>query len=457
MHTVAEEIRYVPKTCTWELTRRCASRCGHCGSSAGEARPNELSLTRALEVVAELGALGCERLTLSGGEPTLSPHWEDVASAADRHGIAVNMVTSSLIPATDLVRRAKSAGLRSIGVSLDGLENTHDGIRNREGAFASVMDLLQAARTEQLPVAAITTITKRNVAELTKLHELLYGKVYAWRVQLGAAMGRLGERPEQQIQPEQLLTLVPTLAALIETRRIAISVGDNIGYYGPYEGLLRQYRSGAADRWTGCRAGRWHLGIEADGGVKGCLSLQCSSHTEGNLARESLSDIWFRQGGFAYNRSSSVLSGFCATCQYAKLCRGGCYSMRGCDGGEENRFCYHRVATLAERTARTRLRGNPVNAIPAAVLALAAAACSSEDVYGCPWEVCGSGGGEMAEGGATQGGGSSYVGNGGGGGSSASSGGSFAGGGSSFAGSGDRGSADAAGAGVSATSKTSPD
>lgn len=377
MREIIDGIGYAPKTATWELTLACNLRCGHCGSRAGRARPSELGLDRSLEIARELASLGCRRITLSGGEPTLSPHWEAIAEEAARGGVRVNMITNAFHADRDLARRAKNAGLASLGVSIDGLEEVHDHYRGKAGLFRGILTFLDHCHAVGLPVGVVTTIQKRNRHQLHDLYELLEGRIYVWQLQIGAAMGNLADRREQ-IRPEDLLTLIPDLAALIERRGIDIRIGDNIGYYGPYEHVLRKHRSCAVDCWIGCYAGCRHVGIESDGGVKGCLSIQASTATEGNLHQSSFRDIWYRDGAFAYNRRFQVadLAGFCATCEHASVCRGGCLSMRTCEGGRENPFCYHRVATLAERSAASRRRRYvPLVLAPAALLASFGLAC----------------------------------------------------------------------------------
>src|SRR5688572_13137918 len=52
----------------WELTLRCDLACRHCGSRAGPARPDELGLPEALDLVRQLAALGVKEVTLIGGE-----------------------------------------------------------------------------------------------------------------------------------------------------------------------------------------------------------------------------------------------------------------------------------------------------------------------------------------------------------------------------------------------------
>lgn len=178
MREVVDGLGYVPKSCTWELTLACDLRCGHCGSRAGSPRANELERPRLLQIAQELADLGCRRITLSGGEPTLSKHWEAVGAAASGRGIAVNMITNAARADRELVRRARDAGLVSIAASLDGLEATHDRHRRSPGSFGRVMQLIDDCHAVGLPVGVITTLQKRNVRELEQMEVLLRGRIY---------------------------------------------------------------------------------------------------------------------------------------------------------------------------------------------------------------------------------------------------------------------------------------
>ena len=67
-----------PLTCIWEITGACNLRCLHCGSHAGERRDDELRYVECRDVAAQLAALGCEKVTLGGGEPTMNPRWHEL-------------------------------------------------------------------------------------------------------------------------------------------------------------------------------------------------------------------------------------------------------------------------------------------------------------------------------------------------------------------------------------------
>src|SRR5262249_52341561 len=133
---------------------------------------------------------------------------------------------------------------------------------------------------------------------------------------------------------------------------------NNIGYFGPHEHLLRGLGNEAV-HWTGCAAGQNVLGIEADGTIKGCPSLRTGGYAGGNVRDLALADIWNGAEEIDFGRLPWVddLWGFCRTCYYADVCRGGCTwtadSLFGRPGN--NPYCHHRVIELEKQGLRERI------------------------------------------------------------------------------------------------------
>ena len=346
-----------PRNCVWELTLACNLRCAHCGSVAGRVRQHELGTEECLRVVGELADAGCELVTLSGGEPTLRRDWDTIARAIADRGIYVNMVTNGVTrdddAARSIARRALDAGMCNVGVSVDGPPAVHDRIRG-EGTFARTERTIRTFVEEGLRVAVLTTVNRLNLPQLGVVRQIaIDAGATQWRVQLGKPMGSMAEHEDWVLAPEDLLTLVPTLARLARQRGIHLHVGDSIGYYGPHDKVLRGTGwRGRKECWKGCQAGMQAIGIEADGSVKGCLSLQArwdgrDPFVEGNLRESSLDSIWNRPGAFAYNREfrRDSLTGACAACRYGDLCRGGarCVSAAVAKSVTEDPYCWTRV------------------------------------------------------------------------------------------------------------------
>ena len=350
MIKLLKKFGYVPRLAVWELTLRCNLNCRHCGSRAGQKRSDELTTPEALKLCKDLAELRCRNLTLSGGEPLLRKDWALICSTLVDLGIKTNMVTNGKAWTRDVTSTALAVGLESAAFSIDGLEETHTYIRREPGHFRHVWKCIDDCKQKGLTASVITVVHKRNIHELDALRAMLIEHgVDRWQVQIGNPSGNLADHRDLCIQPEDVLTIVPKLAELCTLGgRPKVYPAHNIGYYGEPEEHLRD-TGGAIPFWVGCTAGCSVIGIESDGGIKGCLSLPSSMNQEdrfleGNIRDTPLRTLWNRRGAFAYNREFNVeqLSGYCAKCDYAEICRGGCSWTAFAHSGSrfENSYCY---------------------------------------------------------------------------------------------------------------------
>jgi radical SAM protein with 4Fe4S-binding SPASM domain len=163
------------------------------------------------------------------------------------------------------------------------------------------------------------------------------------------------------LQPCQVLELMPLLARLYQegaNRGLLMAVGNNIGYFGPYEHIWRGFGDERV-HWSGCVAGQTVLALEADGTVKGCPSLATVGFAGGNVRDLTLQEIWRTSKAIHFGRLRSVadLWGFCQTCYYADVCRGGCtwtsHSLLGVPGN--NSYCHYRALELQKKGLRERV------------------------------------------------------------------------------------------------------
>ena len=131
----ATDARPVPTLAVWEITLACDLGCKHCGSRAGKARPDELTTAECLDVVDQLAEIGIKEVTLIGGEAYLRDDWAQIASACTAAGMSVGITTGARNLTQARVDMAVEAGVNSISVSIDGLEQTHDAQRGPKGSF----------------------------------------------------------------------------------------------------------------------------------------------------------------------------------------------------------------------------------------------------------------------------------------------------------------------------------
>jgi radical SAM protein with 4Fe4S-binding SPASM domain len=350
-----------PFIAVWEITLRCDQACGHCGSRAGRPRQSELTTAEAIDLVAQLAELGVREVTLIGGEAYMRGDWLEILGAISRHGMLATLVTGGFGMTAAKARAAFAAGLKSASVSIDGTPATHDGLRGRPQSFLRAQTALQSLGLAGVATAVNTQINRRSVGELSQiLDTVVEARAQSWQVQLTVPMGRAADDPELILQPYELIDLFPRLAALAAAARergVQFVCGNNIGYFGPYDGTLR--RGFAAGHAQACGAGSFTMGIEADGTVKGCPSLATAAWAGGNVRTASLRSIWEAAAPMRAirERTSAELWGHCAACYYAPECRGGCTWMSDSVLGRpgNNPYCHHRALELKRQGRRERI------------------------------------------------------------------------------------------------------
>jgi len=350
-----------PIIAVWELTLRCDLACRHCGSRAGRERPDELSTEEALDLVDQMAALGTKEVTLIGGEAYLRDDWVTIAKAITARGMELTTTTGGRGMTPERARQAKEAGVQSASVSVDALEELHDQLRAVKGSWRAALEAIKNLRDVGIPVSANTQITRPALPQIEPLTEILMDAgIHSWQVSMTVPMGRAADEPALILEPFQVLEVMPMIARVkkkMQARRVRVWPGNDIGYFGPYETLLR----GTMPRghMSSCGAGRLTLGIEADGSIKGCPSLPTKDYVGGNVRDDRLQDIWERAEALRFTRErADDLWGYCAECYYGEECKGGCSWTAHVVFGRigNNPYCHHRALEHLREGLRERLR-----------------------------------------------------------------------------------------------------
>jgi len=360
-----------PSYAVWEITLACDLACHHCGSRAGRARPDELNTQQCLDLVDQMAEMGVNEVTLIGGEAYLRPDWLEIVQRIAHHKMRCGMATGGRGLTLDRALAARDAGMSAVSVSVDGLEEQHDAQRGVHGSFAAAMRAMDHITKAGMLLTGNTQINRFSLPILTEIFNTLANKgIKAWQVQLTAAMGRAADEPRFFLEPYEVLMVHPLLAKLkaeCERRKIVLWPGNNIGYFGPFESIIRGHFQ--AKYRGSCGAGRLSLGIEANGDIKGCPSLPTEDYVGGNVRENRLQDIWERSKALRFTRDLSArdLRGFCSTCYYREECRGGCHWTAHVLLGDrgDNPYCHHRALELLQRGIRERVRmATPAPGLP---------------------------------------------------------------------------------------------
>lgn len=343
-------MEYKAIAAVWEVTMGCNMRCKHCGSSCEKPLPDELTTEEALKLCDDLGKLGLQWITLSGGEPTTRKDLYKIAQRLTENNIVPTMITNGWLLNEEMIDKAIESGVNTIAFSIDGLEDTHDFIR-KKGSFKRSMAAMEMIKHKNINCSAITTINNRNIKELRELKDVLIDKgVRGWQIQLGLPMGNMAKNIDLIAQPFHVDQVIDFAYDAMLEGKIDIQLADCMGYFNLKEIEVRKKSEGSETYgWTGCFAGKNVLGILNNGDITACTSIRDKKFIAGNIKNRPIREIWEDPESFSWNRNMKKedLEGFCGKCKYGEICKGGCTNSRLTHGESiysENKYCSYNFA-----------------------------------------------------------------------------------------------------------------
>ena len=161
----------------WNMTRRCNLKCVHCYAKSEDiSYDNELTHEQAIAMIDDLAEFGVPVLLFSGGEPLVHPRLVDYARYAVSKGMRAVISTNGTLITREKAKTLKEIGLSYVGISLDGLEETHDKFRGVKGSFQKAMKAIENCQEAGIKVGLRFTINKRNVQDIPGIFDLLEEK-----------------------------------------------------------------------------------------------------------------------------------------------------------------------------------------------------------------------------------------------------------------------------------------
>lgn len=156
-----------PVLVTWQLTRDCDLACLHCctDSAPGKALPGEMTRCEALALGRQLVQTGVPYVMLVGGEPTLVPHFLDLAELLGQGGVQLKIETNGQTFTRELAERLAALPIRSLQVSLDGDTQAVYAKQRPGGELAKAWDACREAVRAGLPLEVTFAPTRLNLHE----------------------------------------------------------------------------------------------------------------------------------------------------------------------------------------------------------------------------------------------------------------------------------------------------
>ncbi len=314
----------------WECTLRCNLNCSHCGSDCTKS-----SSVKDMPIADFLKAVDSVRphvdphnttIVITGGEPILRNDLEECGIELYKREFPWGIVSNGF--ALDAVRldSLRSAGLRSITISLDGLEKSHDIFRGEKGSYVRALKAIElCAKCNDLEFDVVTCVHQNNLSELDELKKILVTTcLKRWRLFTIFPKGRAAQNDHLKLSSDQFVRLMDFIVSCREEGIISASYGCE-GFLGPYEGKAR-------DSFFFCKAGVSVGSVLIDGSISACPSLR-SDYIQGNIYADDFWEVW--ENRFTNMRDRSwTKSGKCATCKQFKYCNGNGLHLREEKSGE---------------------------------------------------------------------------------------------------------------------------
>lgn len=145
--------RRYPLNVSISVTNRCNLRCSYCDVYNRDQK--EMSTQKILDILDDLGDMGCYRVGFWGGEPTMRDDIGDLISRASENNLFTTMISNGIINPREVEDIEK---LDKLFLSIDGPKELHE--KNKgEGTFDKTIESIETARDMDIPVTTITVLT----------------------------------------------------------------------------------------------------------------------------------------------------------------------------------------------------------------------------------------------------------------------------------------------------------
>lgn len=363
----------------WNLIRRCNLSCKHCYSiSAPKDFPGELNTDEVYTVMDDLRQFRVPVLILSGGEPLLRPDIFDISRRAKSMGFYVGLSTNGTLIDESNIQQIADMGYDYVGISIDGIRETHDRFRHLDGAYEASMRAIRLCRDHGIKIGMRFTLTQDNAHELPELLNIMeqegVDKFYLSHLNY-AGRGNINRKTDvvHQMTRNAMDLLFDTCLRFINEGRPREFVTGNNDADGVY--LLKWAASRFPDRLDHLHALLAQWGGNASGVNIANIDNLGVVHPDtfwwdyplGNVKDRPFSEIWQDVSDplmAGLKQKPRPLKGRCSACHYMDIC-GGNTRVRAWqltqDPWQEDPACYLFDEELGIETVegRERLKATP--------------------------------------------------------------------------------------------------
>ncbi len=274
-------------------------------------------------------------ICLTGGEPMLHPDFYEIASCVRDLGFSWGMTTNGTLIDEEAAHKLRKAGMATVSVSLDGLESSHDRLRDRDGAWRRAIGGIRALQMAGFDPQVTTVLHRENFGDLEQLYALLCEmKIASWRPINIEPIGRACESSDLLLSGEQFAHLL----AFIREKRFDPACGMEVTF-GCSHYLGTENERMVRDHYFLCGAGILVASVRSNGDICACLDVENRKElVQGNIRTDDFREVWLK-GFKAFRGDRTAACKKCRSCPDRTLCGG--HSTHTCDFEKnEPLFCF---------------------------------------------------------------------------------------------------------------------
>ena len=303
----------------WECTLRCNLNCLHCGSDCAANNtmkdPYFEDFLKAIQPLKKAFKRDSITVAITGGEPLLREDLPQCGLELRKNGFRWGIVTNGYDYTPEMHSKLLAAGMGSITVSLDGMEENHNWLRANNQSFQRAVRALNLITpSKRLNYDVVTCVNGKNIDELETIKEFLISiNVKAWRLFTISPIGRAAKNEIMSLSPQQLKKLMDFIVSARNDTRIKTNFSC--------EAYLGKYELKARDSYFFCRAGIQIASVLIDGSISACPNIN-RIFIQGNIYKDNFLDVW-KNKFEAMRIRKWCKTGICANCGAFKNCNGG--------------------------------------------------------------------------------------------------------------------------------------
>lgn len=361
----------------WNLIRRCNLTCKHCyATSADKDFPGELNTSEVFNVMSDLKSFGVPVLILSGGEPLMRSDIFEISHHAKDMGFYVGLSSNGTLINEGNIEDIVNVGYDYVGISIDGLRETHDKFRRKQGSYDAALNGIRLCRDAGIKVGLRYTLTQDNKQDLPALLQLMddegVDKFYLSHLNYA---GRGNKNRADDLHHETTRTAMDFLFEtcwndIIKGKQREFVTGNNDAD-GVYLLLwIKKYHPEHTEKikemlvnWGGNASGVNIANIDNVANVH--PDTMWWDYTIGNIKSRLFSDIWMDTSDplmAGLKLESRPVEGRCANCNYLNICGGNsrtrAWQLTG-NFWAEDPGCYLNNNEIGVDTGQERLKLTP--------------------------------------------------------------------------------------------------